>query len=68
MHNILCDLYDTNKDIRRIIESMERVKANIGPIDFYRRGYKDNMEITSDDFMFKRPCNKGVQKIFKVSG
>ncbi len=64
MHHILCDLYDTNKDIRRIIESMERVSEH-WPHRFLSERYKDNMEITSDDFMFKRPCNKGVQKILK---
>ena len=64
MHNILCDLYDTNKDIRRIIESMERVSEH-WPHRFLPERYKDNMEITSDDFMFKRPCDKGVQKILK---
>ena len=43
---------------------MERVSEH-WPHRFLPERYKDNMEITSDDFMFKRPCDKGVKKILK---
>ena len=67
MHEILCELYDKNQDIKNIIDSMEKRSESV-PHRFKSGIYKDYMKVNRDDLMFKRPSPQGTIKIIKYIG